>query len=246
MNGNCVDLVLEDPEICLLCKAWFFFFARVLSNEQFRRWEGSPAYPYRDKQGRFHEMFELPEVLNSLSEEDEEIFWENCDYWFDACVTHNQQYHIHRGLPHSNDGLGIVSRVDACLKDLQDSLFGVLEFIDKDTFYHLQSFGFISLFKNVHEGYAVMYGPLSLCNTGDTFPDSNNWPFMEDSDINDTELMFQPEIQTGSKRQYNFVQMHLEGDLAEKTVKIGDQIFIKYAPKPRRVVKRTRDVVDLT
>lgn len=255
MNDDCVDILFGDDTICLLCKAWVFFYTRVLMHEHFRRWEGEPAYPYRDATDRFHEMFKLPEGI-LMSDEDFEFFQQACDYWFDICITHNNKFHIIKGLPHSSEGLGVVSRVNGNLQNLHEDLFGVLQFVPHDTFQHLKDFGYFSLYQTRENKFAIMYGPLSLCNSGDNFL-NENWPFMEDRDyITDAKFKIQPEIMD-DPTEYHMVKMHLHRGTGDKLIAKGDQIFLQYAP-PVRVVapkKRAREgketpnrhfVVDLT
>jgi hypothetical protein len=244
MNDDCAELLFSDHMICLLCKAWVFVYTRIFKNEQFRRWEGHPLYPYHDRSDRFFEMFDLPDGLIDMSEENENIFWKSCDYWFDLCLLKNTTYNIIGGLPHSSGGLGVVSRIDGNLHDLQDQLFGVLHIVSEETFQHLKSFGFFSLYKTQEKKFAIMYGPLSLCNSGDEF--IRNWPNMEDRDFKYEGEVFtvQPGV-FGDQKEYRAVMMDLDRGVGLQPVSKGDQIFIKYVQAQHSKRKR-EEVVDLT
>jgi hypothetical protein len=103
----------------------------------------------------------------------------------------NSKFEVRNNLPYSDGGLGLVVRADIFYEDLEDCVFGALEFVDQELFQDLFNNNYPSLYITHERDYCIVVGPLSLCNNGSANNQGVRYPrFVDRNLLTDEELMY--------------------------------------------------------
>jgi len=166
----------EDPNISVILKSWLVFYRFGLKNppiielmklDNHRPWRNLDLYwnvPY----WCYHPIHTRP-VQNTLDVDEARREWDCLlDNWFNLCFVRNHCFEI---VETEAMGLGVRTTTPCSFKDLEDSLFGILEPVSLAVFQMLRNVGYPSLHECVNDQdetiHSVLYGPLALCNNAD-------------------------------------------------------------------------------
>jgi hypothetical protein len=242
MNVLCYNAIMADNTITLMAKSWMWMYLTVLTNDGYLNWPDKESYPFYNEE--FIQLSApIPQhiYLNAKSRLD---FYSCCEYWYDCCAR-NAQFEIRSNLPDSGGGLGLVTRNDVFYEDLEESVYGLLEFVDQRLFDYLVLHDYQSLYISHESDYCIVIGPLSLCNNGRTHQNIVRFPQFKDRNLlTDEELWF-----TSFRKEYTedgpsvmiefehcALRMHVTNNMFLTT---GDQIMVDYGFV-------TKVIVDLT
>jgi hypothetical protein len=236
MNSVCFEAILADVSISMMCKSWVWMYTKILTSERWRRWHGGIKYPF------YH-----PEFSNTLLRAPEQFlddeatladFYSCCEHWFDCCLLGNE-FEIQKDLPDSGGGLGLVSLHDANYRDMYESVFGILEFVDERMFSVLKKNNYPSLYETAEGDLCIVIGPLSLCNNGRLLHPNKFYPRFKDRNmLTDEELIYEsmrkqffrvnvlPPLQFVMVLFDHFaLRMHI---VDHPSIAAGEQLFVDY------------------
>jgi hypothetical protein len=242
MNVLCYDVIMADHTITLMTKSWVWMYRTVFTNEKYLNWTNEVKYPFYNAEFTLQSL-PIPEhiLMHTATRLD---FYSCCEHWFDSCAL-NTVFEIQSNLPNSGGGLGLVTRNDSFYKDLEEPIYGLLEFVDQNMFEYLVQCDYHSLYITREKDYCIVIGPLSLCNNGRTSQNVIRYPCFKDRNLlTDEELWFTAFRKEFSENgQWSLIEfahcalrMHV---INNKFLTTGDQIMVDYGFV-------TRVIVDLT